>query len=148
MSYSKQKIEKRQGEWIVSLTYAKPKHKNEITSLKLSRKQNYELKSREFDIHNFYFHLNSQPFFNSSTWSVQCQNLPKALPCVAARLEMFFPGFVHPPRLSKDLSFIVKGVWIVKMPVPENVLRKAVTVQTHFCGSLMNPGTSRASSCL
>lgn len=53
-----------------------------------------------------------------------------------------FSWFVHPSRLSKDLPFIVKGIWTVKMSAPENVLEKEIAVQTHFCGSFMNHGTS------
>lgn len=132
--------------------------KDEITFIKLARKQSYDLHPyllnfnplsslqchlcSHFDIHKFLLSSEQITFLQvSSTRSVQCQNLPKALCCVVSQFGAF-SWFVHPSRLSKDLPFIVKGIWTVKMSAPENVLEKDIAVQTHFCGSFMNHGTS------
>lgn len=65
--------------------------------------------------------------------------------CVLSQFGAGFLGFVHPARLSKALPFIAKFIWKVKMPVPENVLRKLIAVQTNFWGGLMNHGSSGCS---
>lgn len=121
--------------------------------IKLARKQSYELNPSLLSFNPLpspqccLCSLSQFQLASEQIAFLQLEDLYSVIICqkscaVFFQFESDFPRFVHSPRLSKDLLFIVKCIWKVKMPDPENVLRKSTAVQTHFCEGLMNYGSS------